>query len=542
MKSVLDAVTRAARAGDDDLARRLAREALNQGMAHPELLKLRAQTYEEQAQYDLALADLRRAHDMAPNDVTVLNAYGVCLARKGALEGALQCYDQALKLQPDFHPAWFNRGWVLERFGELTQAAEAYARTIELAPGHSHAWANLSNLALRRGDAAEARTHAERALALLPGNRTAMLVLADADMSDPAASVKRLGELLAQPDLTDYERGLALGRLGDVLDALDQPAEAFAAYARSNGLIRKAAQARFEAPSQTRVADDLAARIAWLEQLDRGRWASGNGAGEDIEGELGAGERRHVFLMGFPRSGTTLIESVLDGCPEVASLEERNTLDAAVRDLWADPGAAPRLETIGERELATYREDYWARVKRFGVDPRGKIVIDKNPFNTTRLPLINRLFPNAKIIFSLRDPRDVVLSCFRRRFDLSAATYELLDLERGALLYDRAMRLAERFRALQPLDEHTLVYERLVEDFAGQAKAACDFIGAEWRPDLIDFAARARRGDVASASSAQIARGLYADGAGQWRRYRAELAPVDPLLRPWIDKFGYPAA
>ena len=89
--------------------------------------------------------------------------------------------------------------------------------------------------------------------------------------------------------------------------------------------------------------------------------------------------------------------------------------------------------------------------------------------------------------------------------------------------------------------EHRLVYERLVADFETESKAACAFIGVDWRDDLIDFAARARRGDVASASSAQIARGLYTDGAGQWRRYREQLAPMLPMLKPWVEHFGYPA-
>jgi hypothetical protein len=158
-----------------------------------------------------------------------------------------------------------------------------------------------------------------------------------------------------------------------------------------------------------------------------------------------------------------------------------------------------------------------------------------------KMPIICRLFPDAKIIFAVRDPRDVVFSCFRRRFNLNGSTYEFLDLEGTAKTYDLTMRLAEIFKERQPLDEYRLVYERLVEDFPAGAKAVCAFIGADWRPDLIDFSARAHRGQVASASSAQIARGLYAEGAGQWRRYRAELAPVLNILAPWVERFGYPA-
>jgi hypothetical protein len=186
-------------------------------------------------------------------------------------------------------------------------------------------------------------------------------------------------------------------------------------------------------------------------------------------------------------------------------------------------------------------DDYWARVRQHGVEPTGRIFIDKNPFNTLRLPLIAKLFPGAKVLFAVRDPRDVVLSCFRRRFNVNSATYEFLDLKRTAANYVGTMTLAETLRAKLGLDWRPIVYERLVADFGTEAKAVCAFIGADWRPDLADFAGRARRGEVASASAAQIARGLYADGAGHWRRYKTQLAPVLEILAPWVDHFGYPA-
>jgi hypothetical protein len=103
------------------------------------------------------------------------------------------------------------------------------------------------------------------------------------------------------------------------------------------------------------------------------------------------------------------------------------------------------------------------------------------------------------------------------------------------------MRFAETLRPKQPLSEFRLVYENLMADFEGVARSVCDFIGVDWRQDLLDIAARGRQGNVASASSAQIARGLYADGAGQWRRYRDQLAPILPVLAPWASRFGYPA-
>ena len=531
----LERVFAAVRANDLLAARRLAHAALDAGIEHPLLLNLRALDHEDAGRFEAALTDLRRAHILAPQDFAILNACGLCLGRLERLDEAIECFDQVVALRADFGPGWFNRGWALERAGEKAAAAKSYARAAALNPENAQAWANMAFLAARRGDRANARLHAQKALAVQPGHPTARLVLADVEMVDPPAAERRLRAMLDET-LSPFDRALALGQLGDVLDAQQRCAEAFDVYSRSNALFRDEARPRFETPGQPTVPDIVAALLPWAERLDAARWTAASSAAR-----AAASPSRHVFLLGFPRSGTTLIESALAAHPDIVSLEERNTFYAAVLDFLTGADALKRLELVSDRELEPYRADYWARVKQFGVDPGVRIFIDKNPFNTLKLPLIYRLFPNARVIFAIRDPRDVVLSCFRRRFNLNASTYEFLDLKRTADNYDGSMRLAETLRGKQPLAEHQLVYEKLVEDFAGQAREVCGFIGARWRDDLIDFSARARRGDVASASSQQIARGLFSDGAGQWRRYREQLAPVLDTLAPWVERFGYPA-
>src|SRR5579872_3890590 len=300
----------------DDMAgaRRLAREALARGCEHPLFLNLRALELEEQGRLEEALADLRRAHVLAPADFGVLNACGLCLGRMERLEEAVRCFDQALVLQPKFTPAWFNRGWALERLGELAKSAESYAKAVELKPDHVQAWACLAWLAARRGDAGEARRLAEKALALQPDQPTAILALANAELSEPPAAERRLRDFLARPDLSAYDRGVALGQLGDALDAQDRTAEAFTAYAKGNDVLRAESRPRFEAAGQQTAADSLAWLVEWAQTVDPARRRE---AGDDA---APAGERGHVFLLGFLRSGTTLIENVLAAHPDIVSL------------------------------------------------------------------------------------------------------------------------------------------------------------------------------------------------------------------------------
>lgn len=533
--SVIEAASRAVRDGDLQTAKDLARRGLAAGVEHPLLLNLRALSHEDAGRLDDALADLRRAHILAPQDFTILNACGLCLGRMSRLNEAIECLDRAIALKPDFGQAWYNRGWVLERLGETAKAADSYTRSVEIHPENGQGWANLAHLAARRGDGPETQRLADRALALQPGLPTAILALAAVEVSDPAKAERRLRDLLSAGGLTPYDRALALGQLGDVLDAADRPDEAFAAYGQSNGEFRAQVAHRYEGPGKATMGDTLDWMIQWAEGLTTESWVVARPETRDPPRA-----RAHVFMIGFPRSGTTLAESVLARHPDVVTLEEKNTLDGAVLEFLRDDRTASRLAAADNQQLQSVRDDYWARVRSYHAETAGKIFIDKHPFNTLKISLIYKLFPDAKIVFCVRDPRDVVFSCFRRRFDLNASMYEFLDLHRTALIYSRTMRLAQAFKRLQDMDEHRLVYERMVGDLEGEARALCAFIGADWRSDLLDFSLRAKQGGVASASSAQIARGLYRDGVGHWRRYRRQMAETIDLLRPWIDTFGYP--
>jgi hypothetical protein len=211
----------------------------------------------------------------------------------------------------------------------------------------------------------------------------------------------------------------------------------------------------------------------------------------------------------------------------------------SVREFLTKPDDFARLAALGRGALQNRRALYWRRIREMGLETAGRVVVDKQPFNTYKLPLIAALFPGAKILFSVRDPRDVVLSCFRRQFRMNASTFEFLSLEGTARLYALTMHAGEMFRQGLKLDLLQVRHEDLVEDFETRMRAVCAFTGLDWSEDMRDFAGAAGRRAVATPSSAQLKRGLDASGIGQWRNYRAELEPVLPLLAPWIARFGY---
>ena len=532
---ILREVAAAIRAPDLERAVRLAETALAEGREHALLLNLRAWRLERDGRYLDALADLKQARLLSPRDVPTLNALGLCLARLDRIAEAVEAFEAAIAVDPDFAPSHFNRGWASEALGDLDQARSSLERAQTLNPNDPASLAHLASLAARRADWASARAYAERSLAVDPNQPTAGIAMASVELTAKSleAAEQRLRRLLTTA-LSPIDNALAHGLLGDTLDAEARPSEAFAEFAKANEILKRLYAERFAGPGVQTIPDMLAWLIAYYERAPqppspRPRPASPSPA---------AG---HVFLVGFPRSGTTLLERVLAAHPDMVAWDERETLTEAVRDFMSDGAGLDRLATTGETALATYRADYWRRVADTGADVAGKVALDKLPLNTMKLPLIARLFPEANILFALRDPRDVVLSCFRQRFRMNSSMYEFLTLDGAARFYDGVMRLADLYRAKLSLDLHTHRYEDLVEDFDGQTRTICDFIGLPWRAEMRDFAATLDDRSTATPSSTQVARGLYREGVGQWRRYRDQLAPVLPVLAPWVATYGYPA-
>lgn len=270
--------------------------------------------------------------------------------------------------------------------------------------------------------------------------------------------------------------------------------------------------------------DSVEALIPNVARLDRERTARWRGAPGPAS--------RHIFLLGFPRSGTTLVEQILGTIAGVVTLEEEPTLALAAARLFSPQGIA-RLDELGESELAELRADYWQRVAAAGVDVAGKSFIDMDPFKAPSLPLIARLFPEAKIVLVRRDPRDVVWSCFRQTFAYSPIALELTSLDKAARYYGAVMTLTVICLDIFANPVHEIRYERLVRDFDVETQALCAFLGLPWSEELRDFSTRARSAPVKTASVEQVRRPLY-DGSGQWRRYADKLAPVMPILERWI--------
>jgi hypothetical protein len=302
--------------------------------------------------------------------------------------------------------------------------------------------------------------------------------------------------LVQDRTLGPVNRTFAFSLAGDILDAQDRTAEAFAAYGASKAIQRDAF-----APSMVGFESVATRELRLADYFRRVQnWPSASPSQE--------GPQTHVFLVGFPRSGTTLLEQVLASHPGVATMEERPCLIDSVTAFFGANADLDRLAALSDAELQSWRDAYWKRV--------------------------------AETETSAAKPVFVVLSCFRRRFAMNAGMFEFTALESTAAYYAAVMNLVDIYRGKLALDVTEARHESLVGDFDGEASRLCGFLGLEFNDAMRAFASRARDQKIDTPSAAQVARGLSDAGVAQWRRYGPQLEPVFPVLAPFVARFGYP--
>jgi tetratricopeptide (TPR) repeat protein len=526
------------RAAETDLARAIAmaKEARAAGAINAFIHYLVGLGLKQEGRLDEAVAEFGRGLELEPNNPRLTEEVGFCLLQAGRRFEAARVFGAAVRLDPNSPDASFGFGWAAERVGELDAAEAGFKRTLELDPRHADAMAGLAGLAVRRREWDRANDFAERAIAIDPNQTDAMTILARVEIGQghvEAAEV-RLNEIIGLERLHPQARTNARFLLGDALDGDGRYQQAFTAYSQGKAELKEAYADEFEGPNKNTAYDGVEEVLSEFLDTPADAWS------KPVRDTSDSPARRHAFLVGFPRSGTTLLEQVLAAHPDIVALDERPVMLDAEMEFLTRPGGVKRLGGVVSELLEPYQQAYWRRVRAFGVEPGGKVFVDKHPLSTFRLPLIFKVFPYARIIFALRDPRDVVLSCFRRSFNMNAAMYEFNSIERAARYYDAVMRAGEVYFERLPLEVCRVRYEDLVSDFETTAKRVSEFLGVEWNAQMKDFAKSAAEGRrIATPSSTQVLRGLYAEGVGQWRNYAFAMEPAMEILRPWVEKFGY---
>jgi tetratricopeptide (TPR) repeat protein len=557
-----ESIIRLAKAGQIDAASEACDAALQAEPASPELLHLRGVLFTLSGKPDQAIPFLRRAigQQALPKHWSNL---GNALLATGRLEEAERAYRNALELDPTFRDAWFNLGKLLLQSGRPPEAADVLEHLTRIDPGDGQVWRILGDTYEQFALFSESRQAYERAFASTPGDPDIAALIADClerenrpgearQMAEVALASKpqhalgnlviaiverRAGEpgkararLLAMPE-SQLSLGLSARREHE-LGVLDDRARAYeSAYAHFTRA--KALQAQL--PALGANPQRFLARYENLIGLDYSWLTERAHVPED-------GMTDPLFIVGFPRSGTTLLNQFLSTHTQLHVMEETPVLTVLEQRLTEMQIEYPAgLATLSEEQAGELRRRYFEFVRLAHPDWDGKKrLVDKVPLNIGRLPLAARIFPGARVLLTLRHPYDACLSGFMQLFASNDAMANFSDLQSAALMYDRVFTFWKKLSASLPLPWLPVKYEDLIADPESQMRAVIRFFGLPWEPALRDHTSTiAKRGRINTPSYQQVARPVHRESLGRWVSYASHFKPLEHLLLPHAKAWGY---
>ena len=470
-----------------------------------------ANTLQHMGRSEQALPLYEKAADLDPQNIQAMHNIGVCLEDMGRAFDALQQYDKTLTFDPSFELSLRARPPLLGRLRRFEEARDLYHSLISQYPGDHSLRLDFAELLEQSNlvdQCAEVIPNATEdmdsiSLARICALR-AQLLIRQGEFSD-ALSLVKAGRQKTGQEYLQFIEGKLLDRLGDFSGAIRS-------FEKANAAVAK--QKRFSRISSVQVFDYV------NDKISRGI--------QTYPSQSNANDRNPVFLVGLPRSGTTLLNRMLNAHPQIQVLEEVEALRLSETEL--NNGSSPKQAV----------EKYWDVVAQHIELNENSIVVDKSPYHPMALDVLGQLFPQSKVVFTLRHPYDSALSCFMQDFNPGPVNAQFLKLKTSAALcanFLRLMQMYERENSERVLRVH---YEVLVQNFKSEVQTILEFIGLPWNEEILDYAKIAERsGPIMTASYSQVTKKLYHSAIDRWKNYAPWLEDVSAELRPMLDDFGY---
>lgn len=508
MIDVLSELVRSARkawnAGRQADAIRLFDEAIRHEPNNVQAYVVAARSYAERFEFDRMEEALERLVRHAPQHPGVHHYVAETYGLLKLPERALASYERAARLPGGGPPTWMELASLYERAHRLDEAEELIERT-------TRAGFDLPLVALVRGRVQRRQGRPDLAEATFRALLTKL----------PAGSewaCQAWGELALMKD--------AQGDFAGAIEEIEQCKQAQRAREHKH----------WEASEKIHAV--MREMIATITRDDFRRWR---------DAAAGIAPQRVALLTGFPRSGTTLLEQMLDAHPDLVSSEERDFVGVELpRTFNAGRGYTSMLDALNGvtiEQIALERRRYFDFMEYLlGESVAGRMHLDKNPAYNLTIPLMLRIFPETRLIVALRDPRDVVLSCYLRHLPLNAVSVRFLDVRRTAERYALDMAACLKFREI--LDGEVpwceVRYEDTVADAQAQARRALATLGLPWDERVLGYRQRlAEAKRVTSPSYEAVAQPIYTRAIGRWKNYAAALEPALEVLQPFVRAFGY---
>lgn len=487
-----------------------------------------ARTWLALERFEPATGLLREWRKRLPDDSEIAADLGFAMLRIGRADEAWSELTQAARLDPGNGYAWLHLGIASSELRNRGAAEQALNRAANLMPSNPEIWAELANLYETSNRMDSMRDMLVKGLSVAPGDsRLTMEMARWHRRSGRTAQAIETLRLLKPEKLPERQQRSYWYELGRNFDRAGSPDDAWQAFTNANRLARTEMRARLQ------DGPALMPMLNMLESLPT--------SDLELSHDISDVFRAPTFLLGFPRSGITLINTMLGSHPSIQTIEERPTIETCVEAIDGLPKGYPgALDDMGRSEVDSLRGLYWASVTEHIEGPRKSELLDMFPLRTIHCALIHRLFPAARIVFVQRHPADVVLSNFMQDYSTNRANFEFTNLESTAQIYAASMRIWHKSGERLFKRICTVKYEDLLHDPLAVCQALVDFIGLPWNNDVLTrYIDRARNAVVGTSSYHQVAEPLYLRSVGRWRAYRKQMADVMPILQPHIDAMDY---
>ena len=557
-------------------------------------------TLQEQGKFEGALMAYKKAISIKPNYAEAYNNLGNTLLEQGEPAGAISSYKKAISIDSNYAEANYNMGFALSSINKPEEAIVAYNNAISIKPNYSEAYCNLGNAYKEIGKLNEAIDFYRNAISINPKYAQVYnnlgKVFQEQDKLELAMEAYKKATSLKLEYSEAWTNGAEALEKWNKLDELDDwlkqahknfkivPSDI--SYFQSKFLwrIKKRKEALklistinlktvsenrkqgflnlkakcFESSQNFSKAYDCFLEMnllakksnTYLNSNSDKFFANTKNQLEQLKLKLTSratdsednGETiSPIFLVGFPRSGTTLMDTILRSHSKIEVLEEKPTVVAAKAAIRKNGyneihNKVFSIDIISEAR-SSYIKEFRKHIKSSDTN---SVYIDKLPLNLIEVPLINQLFPSAKFILALRHPFDTILSCWMQDFEINAAMANMVDLDRIVDLYCIAMETFKICRSEYNLNVHTIRYEDLLEDLKGESSALLTFLDLTWETKMEDYRATAlKRGRINTPSYSQVSQPIYKEAKYRWVNYKEYLDKYSDQIEPWIQEFGY---
>lgn len=514
-------------------------------------------------QLDSAIDYLNKVNNIDPNIANVHNNLGIVYIKLKKFQDAKKFFNKTLEINPSHLDAYNSLGIVHAELGDLNQALFNVKKVLELNSNFVSAHNNLGLIYKKFEHFNEAETSFKKAIEIdlkfIESHYNLMELYEKGNQNDKLESiVNNFEKLFKANSITSLYRGHILYKkdlfleaikslesfsienninlevdrinlLGKSYDKIGNINDAFLSFEKANLLNTNL---KIEGINKNNFLNEIKIRINYFKNIK-------------IVEKLPKQSQNYqdpVFMIGFPRSGTTLLDTILRSHPMIEVIEEKSSVKKIVNSLnKLTNNIFEGFNNIKDVNIKEIRKNYFEDLLSY-IDHHDKdfIYIDKLPLNIVYIAEILKIFPHAKFIISLRHPCDCILSCYMQNFKLNDSMSNFLNLKDTAVTYDLIMNLLKIYKSKFNFNFYEIKYENLISKFDNEIKNLLGFLELPWNDSVLEYQKTAsERERIFTPSYDQVIKPLYLKSAGRWKKYENKLSNVYPILEPWIKEFKY---